>query len=86
MAVDIANHIIAEKRFRKPGAYREAFEILHEEGLISTNLSDKLSDLAGLRNILVHIYWRLDIDAVYGVLQQDSGVLKEFGAVVKRLL
>ena len=75
-----------EKGFRKPSTYREAFEILHEEGLISRNLSDKLSDLAGFRNILVHIYWRLDMDAVYGALQQDSSVLKEFERTVKRLL
>jgi len=85
-AIDIANHIIADKGFRKPSTYRESFEILYEEGLIPKNLSDKLSDLAGLRNVLVHIYWRLDIDAVYEVLQHDLGVLKEFESVVKRML
>lgn len=85
-AIDIANHIIADKGFRKPSTYRESFEILYEEDLIPKNLSDKLSDLAGLRNVLVHIYWRLDIDAVYEVLQHDLGVLKEFESVVKRML
>ena len=85
-AIDIANHIIADKGFRKPSTYHESFEILYKEGLIPKNLSDKLSDLAGLRNVLVHIYWRLDIDAVYEVLQHDLGVLKEFESVVKRML
>lgn len=85
-AVDIANHIIAEEGFRKPSTYREAFEILYEENLISKNLSENLSDLAGFRNVLVHIYWRLDIDAVFEVLQQDLGVLKDFESVMKRLL
>lgn len=27
-AIDISNHIIAEKKLRKPATYREAFEIL----------------------------------------------------------
>jgi len=85
-AIDIANHIIADKGFRKPSTYRESFEILYEEGLIPMNLSNKLSDLAGLRNVLVHIYWRLDIDAIYEVLQHDLGMLKEFESVVKRML
>ena len=85
-AVDIANHIIAEKGFRKPSTYRESFEILCEEGIISENLSDKLSDLAGFRNVLVHIYLQLDIDAVYEILQHDFIALKEFESVVKRLL
>ena len=85
-AIDIANHIIAEKGFRKPSTYRESFEILYEEGLIPKGLSENLSDLAGFRNVLVHIYWRLDMDAVYGVLQHDFAVLKEFERIVKRLL
>lgn len=85
-AIDIANHIIAEKGFRKPSTYRESFEILYEEGLIPKDLSENLSDLAGFRNVLVHIYWRLDMDAVYGVLQHDFAVLKEFERIVKRLL
>lgn len=85
-AIDITNHIIADKRLRKPSTYRESFEILYEEGLIPKILSEKLSDLAGFRNILVHIYLRLDIDAVFEVLQQDLGVLKEFERAVKRLL
>jgi uncharacterized protein YutE (UPF0331/DUF86 family) len=85
-AVDIANHIIAEEGFRKPSTYRESFEILHEEGIISVALSDKLSDLAGFRNVLVHIYLRLDIDAVYEIMQHDFAALKEFESVVKRLL
>ena len=85
-AIDIANHIIAEKGLRKPSSYRETFEIIYEEGLISKNLSENLSDLAGLRNVLVHIYWRLDIDAIYEIVQEDLRVLKEFESAVKRLL
>jgi len=85
-AIEIVNHIIAEKGFRKPSTYRETFEILYEEGLISKNLSENLSDLAGFRNVLVHIYWQLDIDAIYEILQQDLGLLKNFEGVVTKLL
>ena len=84
--IDIANHIIADKGLRKPSTYRESFEILSEERLIPKVLSDRLSDLAGFRNILVHIYLRLDIDAVYEVLQRDLSALKEYERAVKRLL
>ncbi len=84
--IDIANHIIADKGLRKPSTYRESFEILYEERLIPKVLSDRLSDLAGFRNILVHIYLRLDIDAVYEVLQRDLSALKEYERAVKRLL
>jgi len=36
--------------------------------------------------MLVHIYLRLDIDAVYEVLQRDLSALKEYERAVKRLL
>jgi uncharacterized protein YutE (UPF0331/DUF86 family) len=85
-AIDIANHIIAERGFRKPSTYRESFEILYEERVIPENLSESLSDLAGFRNVLVHIYWRLDIDTVFEILQRDLGVLKEFEHLMKKLL
>lgn len=63
---------------RKPVTYRETFEILHEAGLISLQLSESMSDLAEFRNVLVHIYWKLDMDEIYGILQNDMETLKEF--------
>jgi len=85
-SIDIANHIIAEKSLQKPSTYRETFEILSEEGIISSELGDSLSDLAGFRNVLVHIYWRVNFEQVYRVLQEDLSPLKEFKKVIKDLL
>lgn len=81
--IDIANHIIVQKKMREPSTYREAFDILAEAGVIPLKMADGLSDLAAFRNMLVHIYWRLDIDTVYGILQEDLGALREFARVVK---
>jgi len=85
-SIDIANHIIAEKSLQKPSTYRETFEILSKEGIISSELGDSLSDLAGFRNVLVHIYWRVNFEQVYRVLQEDLSPLKEFKKVIKDLL
>lgn len=54
--------------------------------MIPEQLAEELSDLAGFRNVLVHIYWQLDLDQVYGVLQNDLKTLKSFLREVKRLL
>ncbi|MCD6257722.1 DUF86 domain-containing protein [Candidatus Aerophobetes bacterium] len=85
-SIDIANHIIAEKSLQKPSTYRETFEILSKEGIISSELGDSLSDLAGFRNVLVHIYWRVNFEQVHRVLQEDLSPLKEFKKVIKDLL
>jgi hypothetical protein len=40
-------------------------------GLIPEDPGARLSDLAGFRNVLVHVYGKLNQDEVYGVLQDD---------------
>jgi len=85
-AIDIANHLIAEYSLKKPSTYRESFEILADEGIIPKKLSKELADLAGFRNVLVHIYWRLNLEEVHGVLKNDLKNIKEFKAIVKKLL
>ena len=75
-AIDIANHLIAEYSLKKPSTYRESFEILADEGIIPKKLSKELADLAGFRNVLVHIYWRLNLEEVHGVLKNDLKILR----------
>jgi len=81
-AIDIANHLIAERSLRKPSTYRESFEILSNEGIIPTELANSLSDLAGFRNVLVHIYWGVDLAQVHGVLMAELKTLREFKELV----
>ncbi|QSZ67874.1 DUF86 domain-containing protein [Methanofollis aquaemaris] len=77
-AIDIATDLIAEERLRKPASYRETFEILGENGILPEPLTRDLSALAGFRNVLVHIYWDLDLEQVYAILHQDLGALTAF--------
>ncbi len=85
-SIDIAAHIIAKKNLRRPTTYRETFEILAEKKIISDDLANMLSDLAGFRNVLVHIYWEIDLEEVYSVLQNDLETLEIFKKVVKEFL
>lgn len=85
-SIDIANHIIAERGLRKPSTYREVFDILGEEKIVPLKLADNLSDLAGFRNVLVHVYWKLNLEEIYSILQNDLKFLEEFKQIVKDLL
>ncbi|WP_243669128.1 DUF86 domain-containing protein [Methanoculleus chikugoensis] len=83
-AIDIATDVIAEERLRKPFTYRETFEVLAGEGgVIPEPLARDLSNLAGFRNVLVHIYWNLDLKQVYAILQHDLAVLRTFSVIMK---
>lgn len=64
-AIDIGQHILVANRWERPGSYRDTFELLGAHGVISVELEEQLVRLAGFRNALVHVYWRLDYDAVH---------------------
>lgn len=85
-SIDIGNHLIAEFSLERPETYREVFEDLSKAGLLPEDLGDQLSALAGFRNVLVHLYWKLDLEEVYKIIQEDIPSLKEFAKIVKKKL
>ncbi|MCK4480171.1 MAG: DUF86 domain-containing protein [Candidatus Lokiarchaeota archaeon] len=58
--IDIASHIISAKGFQRAESYAEMFEILGKNDIIETQLSEKLSNMARFRNVLVHGYAKID--------------------------
>jgi len=73
--VDIAGHIIADKGYRVPKSYSDAFKVLHEEKIVSVRLFNALGKMAKFRNIVVHHYDRVDAEIVVGIVKKD---LKDF--------
>jgi len=83
--IDITNHLIAERSLRRPSTYREGFQILSEQGVIPPELADEMSELAGFRNVLVHLYWGLNLEEVHGILKSELKTIEKFGEIAKRL-
>lgn len=76
--IDISSHIIADMRYRKPTSNREIFEILYENKIINDSLKEKLSNMAGFRNILVHDYIKLNKKIVYEIIQNNLKDMENF--------
>lgn len=77
-AMDMGNRIIATEGYRKPETYRDIFSVLEEKGLLTPELSNKLKDLAGFRNALVHFYWKFQRERLLKFLKEDYVVLEKF--------
>jgi uncharacterized protein YutE (UPF0331/DUF86 family) len=77
--VDIATHIIAADFNTRVQDYREAIEALGKEGVLPVEFAQRLSPLAGFRNILVHAYLTVDPVRLYNNLIQGRADLREFG-------
>jgi uncharacterized protein YutE (UPF0331/DUF86 family) len=83
--IDIANHIVADRGFRTPQGYGDSFLVLMEEGIIPSDLAEKMKMIAGFRNILVHDYLIIDDKIVYNsLLNLDD--FSEFAGIIVKLL
>ena len=79
--LDIGNHIIADRGFRKPETYGEVFEILAEESVISPELMRELVGMAAFRNVLVHDYLKLDLAKVHQVVRDKLKVFEALAGI-----
>ena len=67
--VDIAGHIISDKRYRVPKSYGETFRILREENVLRERLCETMEKMAKFRNIVVHSYDKVDAEIVVNILR-----------------
>lgn len=84
--IDLAEAVISFKDFRRPQTHSESFDILQEEKLISTDLTEKLVKMAKFRNIIAHDYEDLDFGIIYDVLQNHLRDVEEFLKQIKNKL
>lgn len=84
--VDIAGHVISDRKYRVPGSYAETFEILHDNKILSDDLSESMQKMAKFRNIVVHHYDKVDSEIVVGILDRNlDDFLKYRDAIVQMI-
>ncbi|MDF1557120.1 MAG: DUF86 domain-containing protein [ANME-2 cluster archaeon] len=76
--LDISNHIIAEKGFRRGEDYKDIFKVIEEEKIISSTLSARLQEMAQFRNLLVHQYGKIEIKRLFIIISEDRKDIEEF--------
>lgn len=81
--IDLAEAVIAFKKFRKPTTLSENFHILQEQDVISGELAEKLVSMVGFRNTIAHDYQKVNYDIVFDVLHNRLGDLEELARIIK---
>jgi len=76
--IDICYHISAKRLRKVPSAYAECFELLKENGILDPLVADKLGDMVGFRNLLIHRYKKIDFSKVYDYISEDMWVVDKF--------
>lgn len=83
---DIGNHLIAALGLRKPKDRGEIPLIIAEAGIIDKPLAQCLTQAVGMRNLIVHGYLDLILEAVYQTIQENLGDIEAFCRSIIRYL
>lgn len=86
LCIDIAGHIISDRRLRVPVSYADTFKSLTEAGLITPQISDIMEKMAKFRNIVVHQYENVDTEIVIMILRKHLEDFLAFRDAVLQML
>ncbi len=68
--LDIAHHIVADEGY-SPTDYCDTFVVLYENGILPEAFMLTLRQMVSFRNRVVHLYWDVDDEMVYRILQEN---------------
>jgi uncharacterized protein YutE (UPF0331/DUF86 family) len=85
-ALALCYHVSAKHLGKAPEDYAACFGNLAEASLIPGDLATRLQRMSRFRNLLVHMYWKLDYRLVYEILQRDLGDLRTFSSLMASLV
>lgn len=85
-ALALCYHVTARRLGKIPQDYAGCFGLLGEAGLIDRDLAERLASMARFRNLLVHMYWKVDYGRVYDILQHGLEDLRAFAGAMASLV
>ena len=77
-SIDLAMHVISEKKLGVPQSSRDGFEVLNKNNLIDDKLTKNLKAMVGFRNIAVHDYKKIEVKIVQMIIERHLEDFKEF--------
>lgn len=84
---DIGRHILAKTgKVRLTHEYKDIAKGLGESGVLSRSLTEKLIEMAGYRNRIVHFYHEITGEELYQILQTDLKDIRRFLEEIGRYL
>jgi uncharacterized protein YutE (UPF0331/DUF86 family) len=82
-AIDVCYHIVAKSENRAPEDYADCFLQLAQLGIIEDRFAQNLKEMARFRNLLVHMYGKVDDKRVCQILKDNLTDLDRFEEQIK---
>lgn len=84
--LDIGAHVLASEIKNDWDDYGEIIFKLGHHGILPMDFSERIQGMAGLRNILIHEYLRMDVPKLYDYLKNRLGDFTEFMSYIQEYL
>jgi len=84
--IDICNRIISTKKIGYPQDYSEVIKLMSQKGVFEENLAKRLIEMVKFRNMLVHLYWKVENDRVYQYLKKNLTDFETFRRAIRAYL
>jgi uncharacterized protein YutE (UPF0331/DUF86 family) len=84
--LDIGAHVLASEIKNDWDDYGEIILKLGHHGILPMDFSERIQGMAGLRNILIHEYLRVDVPRLYDYLKNRLGDFTEFMSYIQEYL
>ena len=66
--IDICNRIISKRKLGFPQDYSDVIKLMGQQGVLEGDLVGRLLEMVKFRNMLIHIYWKIENDRLYKYL------------------
>ncbi len=85
--IDLGNHIISAHGLKRPETNTEIFWILFDYGYLENKeYAEQMTKMVRFRNLLTHVYVKINMEQVYFYLQSDIPIFENFQKMMLKLL
>lgn len=84
-SIDLAMHVVAEKKLGLPQTSRDAFLLLETEGIILVSLSKRMQRMVGFKNIAVHDYQEINLSILHKIIENHLDDFLQFTKAIIRI-
>ncbi|QHS23988.1 DUF86 domain-containing protein [Virgibacillus sp. MSP4-1] len=81
-SIDLAMHMVSERKLGLPKSSRDAFKMLEEENIIDKKLAKSLKSMVGFRNIAVHDYQAIKLDILQAIIEKHLHDFKDYTRII----
>ena len=84
--IDICNRIISKRKLGFPQDYSDVIKLMSQQGVLEGDLVGRLLEMVKFRNMLVHIYWKIENERLYKYLKENLGDFEAFKEAIRKYL